>query len=511
VNTLVPLLRRYWRELLVAILISAPPLMLVMLGGLWLLQNAWWPYWSLGFIVLTVLPLYALPAFWKPRAHGVAIRDTDPQAPSAETAARAELQRLLHQVSADDLATDQAVRQLLLRTINAVAGAYRPQDADERLGETVTHAALGFAVPELLLMTEELTRDLRATLLKRFPVAQHIELGWAMRMVDLQKEYRHWHGFLRLARWVNPATAIVSEVRSLVTARALKALGGPVKAEIAAVLVRETGEAAIKLYSGHYRRKRVTQSPPPPAEPPEPLRLLVAGRLNAGKSSLVNALLGIDRLAVGLTHPSRLNIAHTLKGTDTTGDVILIDSPGVQDPNDLAWLGEVRRCHLLLWVIAAHRADLQADRHALEAVRAIAQQDARLSQIPVVLVITHADRLEPMQEWQPPYDPWQGQRPKERMMHDVLEYFCDTLGITRERAVCVALAAEHPAWNLQALWSSVDQALPQARRKQLEQATRRDGWIKIVADSVGSAGGLIDAAQVMVKSRLERAPWFHDP
>nr|WP_242469562.1 GTPase domain-containing protein [Rhabdochromatium marinum] len=331
-------------------------------------------------------------------------------------------------------------------------------------------------------------------------------------MVDLQKEYRHWHGFLRLARWINPATAIVNEVRSLVTARALKALGGPVKAEIAAVLVRETGEAAIKLYSGHYRRKSATPTSPPkrppPAEPPEPLRLLVAGRLNAGKSSLVNALLGIDQLAVGLTHPSRLNIAHTLKGTDTTGDVILIDSPGVQDPSDPTWLGEVRSCHLLLWVIAAHRADLQADRHALAAVRAIAQQDARLSQIPMVLVITHADRLEPMQEWQPPYDPWQGQRPKERMMRDVLEYFCDTLGVTQERAVFVALAPEHPVWNLEALWSSVDQALPQARRKQLEQATRRDGWIKIVADSVNSAGGLVDAAQVMVKSRLERTPWF---
>ncbi len=109
--------------------------------------------------------------------------------------------------------------------------------------------------------------------------------------------------------------------------------------------------------------------------PPGPLRLAIVGRPNAGKSSLLNRLLGEDRMITG-PEPGLTRDAVTVELTDQGGPIALVDTAGLRKRARVeaaleklsvgATLDALRMAEIVLLVIDAvlglHEQDLQIAR-----------------------------------------------------------------------------------------------------------------------------------------------------
>ena len=138
----------------------------------------------------------------------------------------------------------------------------------------------------------------------------------------------------------------------------------------------------------------------------------VVGDFNAGKSSLINALLGDDLLPVGIT-PTTGTIDLVLHADETrrkpvmredglrewvhpgTGapGVALVDTPGtgsVFGEHERLALDFLHRSDLLLFVISARRALAETDRRYLDLARQYGKK--------IILVINQIDLLEPVEQ-----------------------------------------------------------------------------------------------------------------
>ena len=217
---------------------------------------------------------------------------------------------------------------------------------------------------------------------------------------------------------------------------------------------------------------------------PEPLRILVAGQARSGKSALINALVGFDALATD-TSPVNEPLAVEMALPDV-GAVHLIEAP---TEFDVGWETLIRDVDLAVWVAASNRADRAADGRALNRLRAIADADARLKRTPVVLALTHADRLTPPMEWAPPYDIEGGERLKERNMRASREAAIEALDIPKVSCAVVAVGDPTQPWNLDSLRCAINANATTARQKRLERMTRSAGWKEAVLDTVRTVPG----------------------
>lgn len=413
------------------------------------------------------------------RHHGIVVAAA-PGAPQAERDARAALAAIVETVNGDDLASLGRAQSLALRTVRAVAEAYRPGDADLAL--------YAVTVPELLLMTEDVSRRLSRAL-DAFPVLRHVEVDVAIRGARGARQAAKLWGWAKAVGKFTPEGVVAGKVKGILTRELLNGLGGGAKARLAAVLTREIGEAAIRLYSGEYRRAFAPGAAPAETPPPEtgPLTILFAGLGDAGKSTLLNALVGDTKVPTGRGQATTSFFTVALDDPEA-GRLLLIDSPGLDRGVSKDWLRVLRDADLVVWVAALNRADRAHDQHALAAVRRLAHDDPRLRDTPIVLAATHADLLNPPMEWQPPYDWRSGERPKERNIRAALAAAASALGIPEADAAPVALAAIDDApWNIADLWARIHAALPEAKQKQLDRGLRGTGWTHVAADAVKAA------------------------
>ena len=478
--------RQHRRELgalaLIGILILIP--WLIGLGaGIWFMaQQGWAWYWWAATVVLLALAFALLRRWARPRtAPPNPLLHTDPSASAAEQGARQALRRRAAAISAADLRDLDAVPNLIRGAFHDVAQAYSPDDPV---------ALWRFTLPELLLMVEDFAQRLRAIVLADFPVLRHIELSWLVTLIEWSGPAGKLLSLYRMLRWIHPSSALAAELRGSVASQALSSVGDSAKAQMSVLLVEQAGETAIKLYSGGYRRRAdellPTAPSPIPDAAPDPLTVLLAGQRNSGKSALLNALLGRAREPVGLlTAPAEGCRAYELQ-SDGAGPLVLVDCPGCDDAGKAKepWLAQAARSDLVLWIAAANRADRSADQRALAGLAALTEKKPNLRPIPRVLVLTHADQLDPPMEWAPPYDVEHGQRPKEQQMREARQAACEQLGVQPEHCVLVALRPGQPIWNAEALQQAMLQVLPAAQQKQLERGRAKDGWFTRTKDTL---------------------------
>ncbi len=113
-----------------------------------------------------------------------------------------------------------------------------------------------------------------------------------------QKGYDIW----RIIRMLNPATAVTQELRERLSNQMYRWGREELAKRLARGYVKEVGRAAIDLYGGRLRvapedlEAHITEVTERDLRAnakveAEPLRLLIGGQVNAGKSSLINALL----------------------------------------------------------------------------------------------------------------------------------------------------------------------------------------------------------------------------
>jgi predicted GTPase len=489
------LLRAFRRELIALALVLIPPLLVMPLGGLWLLERGG----VLAFLAVCLgcaviaggLMLYRRP---KPPA-GLPEADTTPADwPARERAAYDKIERLAREAPALTFSDQQEALDLAHRTVDLVARHYRPDAANP---------LTTFTMPEALLSLETVARRLRRALLQSVPLSDRLtvtQLLWLPGAWEkagrLGETAQHLYTLYRLVRpVVNPAGSVMAEVRGLIQDELVNSAKATLQSRMTRLLILEVGRAAIELYSGRMKldatelteaaTAAAREGAPQPAAAPPPLRLLLAGQSNAGKSSLVNAL--AQNIVAQVTPlPGPPGFA-CFEAVDPAGQAcVLVDAPALTtSPAAIeALAAEAVKADVVLWTISAVQAARDVDAHGVRAFHAAFDRRADLNRPPLLCVVTHIDQLRPFTEWNPPYDVVNPSGPKARAIREAVTAIAADLRIPPGSVVPVSLAPDRDAYNIDVLRTRVSEALPAARHAQLARAyaqDRRGGWWREVA------------------------------
>ncbi len=497
-----------WR--LVALsLWTLPVLALLPLGLLWLWQAKAWPWW-LGALVACSALGYGLQYRLRRRDRALLAATTtgpDPQWSPHADSAWAAVEQLAEAVQPEDWPlTDEGRWWMLGRnTLAAVAHYYHPRQERPLLELTVPHT---------LLIIERASRDLRTDITAHIPFSHRLTLG------DLLRAYRwkataenalNWYRAGRLV--VNPASALLSELWGHLRDQAFDAAWMDLHRWLLREYVRKVGYYAIELYSG---RLSLTVDEPTAqatsgsraaeqqatagamARASEPLRIMVLGRANVGKSSLINALFGRLTAATDVLPETTATLTPYRLQRDGLDAALIFDTPGCASNllQDKTFVQAILDADLLLWVSAAHRPDRQAEREMLEAVRAIPLRRPERRAPPLVVAVSHIDQLRPPREWQPPYDVRTPQSVKASNIRAAVEVTAVDLAVPLADVVPVCLA-DGRIYNVDdALWSAILERQDAAGKARflrcLEQNKRAEDWALLRQQLVNTGRWLLD-------------------
>ena len=478
----------YLRAAMIALALFLPALSLIPLGSLWLWERGYLLYWVAAALTLTVssflIELWLVRrASTRPGESGTRTLSADSGAAwtPREANALAAVETLANDTDPGLLTSREAVLDLGLRTIETVARRIHPDERDP---------LWRFTVPEALALVEKVSRDLRPF------VADNIPLGDQLTVAQVLKIYR-WRSVVdvasqaydlwRIVRLLNPVAAVTTEAREQLTRKLYTGVRDELAGRLTRGYVRQVGRAAIDLYggrlrvssevlAGHVSDATIRDRAAP--EIAEPLRILVAGQISAGKSSLINALAKDVRAAVDVLPATKGFTAYKLTA-DNRPAVSIIDSPGVTaEAGALRSLAdEAAACDLIVWVAAANRADRETDRAALDAIRYFFASHPDRRAPPILAALTHIDLLRPYQEWQPPYDIANPLTAKAISIRAAMDQVSGDLGLAIDTIIPVSLADGRPAYNVELVWAELSEALPEAKRAQLIRRLRgASGW-----------------------------------
>jgi len=265
-------------------------------------------------------------------------------------------------------------------------------------------------------------------------------------------------------------------------------------------------------------RRVETPSPAPPMSSPKPLvtpetspvaegslRILLLGCSNSGKSTLIGALFGKLRAATDLTpDPNRALTPYRLEhqGRELA---IIYDTPGSERLAHKSLHEVANVADFIIWVSAAHRPERQSERQILDALRLA--QTARVDRRPppLLLVVTHIDRLRPLREWQPPYDLTNPDDLKAMSIQAAVTAFSADFEVPIASVVPVCLA-EGRVYNVDdTLWAAMLDLMDRDQRirllRCLDAGRREENWT-LLRRQLANAGRLLLAFPGRAPRRL---------
>jgi len=501
-------LRRFWPELLLFLAVALPWLSLLALGMVWLWQNGRVWVWALAAAALSLMawPLSETVRRRADKEARVALGDLAEPPRGWSTAEKEAWKEVLATADATPPFFFTELDPLLARacaTIEVVAHKLHPE---------ASTAWAQFSLPEVLLLTERLCRDVRREALRHIPGVRAIRLSHLLWLHEQNERYsdvahKGWKlgfGLWRIARaMLNPIQAAGQETSSMFLEKTATVLSYRLRAYATRLFVLEIGRAAIDLYSG-----RLALSPEElraareedlreiaPGQPDAPVRIVLIGQVNAGKSSLLNALAQETRCAVGPV-PTTSAAAEFVLELENRPAVSLVDMPGLDErtaPMTSEWLQQARRSDLVIWVAAATQPARNPDREALDALRAWARAQIARRPPPIILALTHIDELRPAAEWTPPYDVAAPAHAKARAIRASMESAARTLDMPIDAVVPVAIPPGRPPYNLDALWARIALELDEAKLAQLDRlrVSHQSLQLRELAAQLGRAGRTI--------------------
>jgi hypothetical protein len=473
----------FWLRIwIAAICLVLPSLTLVPFGGIWLWQHGYVLYWVLGacsFVVIAFLvQLHLFSRLDIPLRGGAGTIELPEDAAAStwtprENEAWTAVLAIADTADLSHLSSWPSFFGLGKQTIEAVAKTLHPEVKDP---------LWRFTVPEALTMVEQVSLHLKPMVVENVPLGDRLTIGqviqiyqWRSAIDVAQKGYDIW----RIIRMLNPATAVTQELRERLSNQMYRWGREELAKRLARGYVKEVGRAAIDLYGGRLRvapedlEAHITEVTERDLRakakaPAEPLRLLIGGQVNAGKSSLINALLNEVRAGSDALPLTNEFTAYEMK-REGAPEALIIDSPGLDNfkqPLDKL-LDEAAQADLILWVASAVRADRELDAHALNAIRAYFAERPNRRRPPMLLILSHVDKLRPLQEWAPPYDLADQANPKAASIRAAMEAAGGDLGFSADDVIPACLDPKLGVYNVDAIWAGIMELMPEAQRAQL--------------------------------------------
>jgi predicted GTPase len=466
-----------WRILVVFFLVIAPFLALAVLGSyyLWragLMLWVWWPLFG-----LTALG-YFLAWYWQRRR--TLLRPVDFTPPVEWTDRDREAWRLVEERARKAPEVDpgrlveinfyvDTARDMALE----LARVYYPRAEDFYSSVTV---------PELLAAVEHAAHDVAEVVDQYLPGGHLLTLrNWRQvrKAVD-------WYPTLNRAYWlvsalIWPMSTVQRYLASQVgVSLPFKAIQENALAFLYTAFVHRVGTYLIDLNSGRlrvgatrYRELKEGKLGEPEeqaaaaAERVQQLTITVAGQVKAGKSSLINALLGEQRARTDVVPRTAEITAYELKLPDVPTRLALLDTVGYNQAGPRAdqlkaTREAARQSDLVLLALHARNPARQADVELLHDLERWFAEHPDLKRPPIIGVLTHIDLLSPSLEWSPPYDWRQPKRPKEEQIAQAVAAAREQLGKLVADVVPVCTAAGKvlgvEEWLLPALVQALDEA-----------------------------------------------------
>jgi predicted GTPase len=351
---------------------------------------------------------------------------------------------------------------LARRVMTEVATHFRPE---------VGRAELDVPLRSMLFIVEQVCRDMRELLDDKVPFSHLITIREGLQLWKWRNKFRQAN-FLRrtFSMAASPFTAIPNELSHFFTGKIASYPKGLLERWLLQTAVKKIGYYAIALYSGHLMPPSLSAPDPEPVATPlpkRPLRVLIAGQTNAGKSSLINALLGEFRTTVDVLPVADELRIYKLRHPEMD-EVLLYDSPGYGE--DDFWFGNNDRqlgdFDLVIVVCSAVQAGREADGRFLNELRNWYGARLERRMPPVLAAVTHIDQLRPFREWKPPYDIENPDSDKARNIREAVETVAQSLQLAGEDCLPVCLAASMEIYNIEAVLAAMVKKLPESLRAQ---------------------------------------------
>ena len=287
-----------------------------------------------------------------------------------------------------------------------------------------------FTLPEALQVLSIACARYRQLILAHIPFVDKANvsslLGWYERKATLQTGLGWLNNARRLLRLTNPIAAAVGELREQFTHRLFAKFSVNLQTELKRLLLQEVVQTGMDLYSGRlkhtneemlaYQSQPQRQDLSQKADAQEPMRVMLLGQTNSGKSSLINALIqGIEADVDQLpstdsmrTHVLTLTVSgdRSERLTGSGQCIHLIDTPGVDGTEEQleSLAHSAIDADLIVCVARANQPARSPDQKLMSLIQEQFIQQPRRRQPPIVLALTHIDQLSPRSEWAPPYD-----------------------------------------------------------------------------------------------------------
>jgi len=413
--------------------IFLPLVVLAGFGIVSLLENG---QWLLFFAIIAVSCLVVFLSHWwvrKPRVVDTAVHDelntVSVEANPAWTEHDNQVWQELNQQIKNQLEQDvewETLRELVLVLVTNVASYYHGDAKSQQLA---------FTAPEFLFMVEEVSRRYRIFLQEHIPFVEKIKLttlkqGYAMKeKVGYAKAA---YNVYRLFRMSTP-TGWLAEARGLVIGKLFDEVSVAAQYKLKLVLLQEVVSVAIDLYSGQFKLRDASLPQSKISRDDkkdlvveiEPLRITVIGQVSAGKSSIVNALLG-DIAAEVSTLPTT-DKATVYKCEVEGCDLIhLVDLPGIdgQAATTKQLLTQVVNSDVVLWVLKANQPARDLDVELKLAIDSFYRKpvNQHRKKPKILVLVSQVDRLHPETEWSPPYDITHPQTSMATIIRDAVAY-----------------------------------------------------------------------------------------
>lgn len=482
-------------RLLAFILLILPFLALLGFGMAWLWQHGFLLFWAFVMLLCSGLG-YGLQQWLLRRDRKLlaeAATEPNPEWPLSADDAWQQVQTLAESCKPEDWPLEKGdwILKLGQRAMETVARCYYP-DVEKPL--------LELTVPHTLLVIERAGHDLRRDVTENIPFSNRLTIGDLFRMQRWRNRAEQVFNVYRAGRAiVNPIDALLGEAWRHLRERSFLQARDELHRWFLRTYIRKVGYYAIDLYSG---RLALTDDEPVTSRTSqssadmdnldktqnaagsieEPLRILVLGRTNAGKSSLINALFGKLTTVSDILPDSTQMLKPFVLSREGLTQALIFDTPGYDseyfDTKQLQFAAQ--DVDLILWVSPANRPDRQTERDCLDALRIFQSTQMNRRPPPLLVVVSHIDRLRPTGEWCPPYDLMHPKNTKAANMRAAVHAVADDLAMPVDHVIPVCLMENH-SYNVDdALWAAIlncqEEALKIRLLRCVDEKKKTENW-----------------------------------